>query len=184
MKAKKFHEKQKRVGTPKDIDYLPAFNAFAKQTRVKSRFRMRQLQVTATIALMLTTSIIGYLVLNTAPNFQSLAKTAPIKAQAGQVELQLSTGEKIFIKKKGERLIKENQINIKKEENTVNYLAFNQEEKKHKGYNTINVPRGTNFKVILSDSTVVWLNAESSITYPVQFTTNVRKVKNFWRSSL
>ena len=177
VKAKAFYEKQKRVGTPEPIDHLLAFNAFVKQTKVKSHSRMRQLQVAVSIALLLTTSIIGYFVLNTVPNFQSLANSTPIKAKTGQVELLLSTGEKVLMKKEGERLIKESQADIKKEESTIDYLAFNQQKKKHKGFNTIKVPRGTDFKVILSDSTVVWLNAESSITYPVQFTSNVRKVK-------
>lgn len=176
-KAKVFHKKQKRFGAPEPIDYLPAFNSFVEQTKVKSRFKMIQLQVAASIALVLTTTIIGYFVLNRVPDFQSLADSDPIKVKVGQVELQLSTGEKVFIKKEGERLIKENQVDIKKEASTVDYLAFNQDKKKHKGYNTINVSRGTDFKVVLSDSTVVWLNAESSITYPVQFTSNVRKVK-------
>ncbi|MNK00557.1 fec operon regulator FecR [compost metagenome] len=45
-------------------------------------------------------------------------------------------------------------------------------------YNTISTPRGGRFKIILPDSTAVWLNASSSLTYPISFAkADVRKVK-------
>lgn len=43
-------------------------------------------------------------------------------------------------------------------------------------YNTISTPKGRQFKVILPDETVVWLNAASSIRYPTQFAGHERKV--------
>jgi len=44
-------------------------------------------------------------------------------------------------------------------------------------WNTINTPRGRQFKVALPDGTQVWLNAASSIRYPVAFTGKERKVE-------
>lgn len=45
-------------------------------------------------------------------------------------------------------------------------------------YNTLNNPRGSRIvNISLSDGTKIWLNAGSSITYPVIFTGNERKVK-------
>jgi transmembrane sensor len=43
-------------------------------------------------------------------------------------------------------------------------------------YNTITTTRGRQFKVALPDGSQVWLNAASSITYPVAFTGNEREV--------
>jgi len=43
-------------------------------------------------------------------------------------------------------------------------------------YNTISTPIGRTFRVMLPDSTKVWLNAASSITYPTAFNTNTREV--------
>ena len=43
-------------------------------------------------------------------------------------------------------------------------------------YNIISTPRGRQFKIILPDGSQVWLNAASSIRYPVAFTGDERKV--------
>ena len=42
--------------------------------------------------------------------------------------------------------------------------------------NTITTPRGGKYKVILSDNTEVWLNAGSSLSYPIAFHGKERKV--------
>lgn len=44
-------------------------------------------------------------------------------------------------------------------------------------YNTIRTPRGGQYQVSLPDGTIVWLNAASSIRYPVQFTGKERRVE-------
>ncbi len=43
-------------------------------------------------------------------------------------------------------------------------------------YNTISTPKGKQFRLRLSDGTSVWLNAESSIKYPVVFTGKERLI--------
>jgi transmembrane sensor len=43
-------------------------------------------------------------------------------------------------------------------------------------YNTLQIPRGMDYRLTLSDGTEVWLNAESSLRFPVHFTENNRRV--------
>ena len=44
-------------------------------------------------------------------------------------------------------------------------------------YNTISTPRGGQYKIILPDNSVVWLNAASSLRFPVAFSGNTRLVE-------
>lgn len=44
------------------------------------------------------------------------------------------------------------------------------------GYNTIATPRGGKYEIVLPDGTRVWLNAESSLQFPVAFIGDTRKV--------
>jgi transmembrane sensor len=44
-------------------------------------------------------------------------------------------------------------------------------------YNTISTPRGGKFQITLSDGTKVWLNAASSLRFPVQFVGTQRRVE-------
>jgi transmembrane sensor len=44
-------------------------------------------------------------------------------------------------------------------------------------YNTITTPNARTFHLLLQDGTEIWLNAGSSVTYPVVFTGKERKVK-------
>lgn len=43
-------------------------------------------------------------------------------------------------------------------------------------YNTLKIPRGGEFQLVLSDGTKVWMNAESQLRYPVSFSGTERKV--------
>ena len=44
-------------------------------------------------------------------------------------------------------------------------------------YNTLTLPRGTEYNIVLADGTKVYLNADSEIRYPVTFVDNKREVE-------
>lgn len=43
-------------------------------------------------------------------------------------------------------------------------------------YNTLVIPKGTQYRLVLADGTRVWLNADSKLHYPVRFGTGEREV--------
>lgn len=59
----------------------------------------------------------------------------------------------------------------------VRYLPNGSTEKDEKIiYNKMSTPRGGQYQLVLPDGSVVWLNAESSITYPAVFPADERRV--------
>lgn len=55
-------------------------------------------------------------------------------------------------------------------------LTYQKTEKSSPILNKLVVPRGGEYKVILSDSSTVWLNSESTLEYPSIFEGNTRRV--------
>lgn len=58
----------------------------------------------------------------------------------------------------------------------VSYFVKNQDSKKEIIYNTIVVPRAGEYNLLLADGTRVWLNSESELRYPVEFSGDRREV--------
>ena len=172
-KAIEFH---KREGKIQEFEFKPAFDQFLEQTSRNSVNYLQLFQVAASVILLIAFSWLGYELTNT-EKYYSLSEVKPIKAKEGKVELVLSSGKSVLLSKQGEEVIKETQGEIRKKNGLVDYLGFKNTRQKYIQYNTVNVPRGSDFKLILSDSTIVWLNAESSITYPIQFAANSRNVR-------
>ena len=59
----------------------------------------------------------------------------------------------------------------------VTYDAGKEDREEKAEWNTIVVPRGGEYELVLADGTRVWLNSESRLTYPVRFTGELREVK-------
>lgn len=91
------------------------------------------------------------------------------------VELVLSDGGKIVLGESGDsKTVDEKGAVIQAGKEMVQYLE--EKETNELKYNTLRVPRGAEYKLVLADGSQVWLNAESEITYPVAFRGDVRKV--------
>lgn len=66
---------------------------------------------------------------------------------------------------------------LKEEGGTVTYQeSRNSSSSLTIAYNTLQTPKGGEYQLILPDGSKVWLNASSSITYPVRFAGKERKV--------
>lgn len=175
-KAIRFYKEQEKSDVQNELDYQSAFDSFLKQTNLEKKNKLRFIKVAASMALIIASGWIGLTVLTGVPDYQTISDAKLINAKEGKVELILSSGKKVFFEKEGEVSILEKDGEIKKKQGVVDYSAFSKMKDELTQLNTVKIPRGTDFKLVLSDSTVVWLNAESSITYPVKFSGDSRKV--------
>lgn len=73
-------------------------------------------------------------------------------------------------------LIDQGAVKVIKLDGKLTYLG-NEPGTDEPTYNTITTPRGGQYQLVLSDGSVVWLNAASSLRFPVAFTGNERRVE-------
>lgn len=97
-----------------------------------------------------------------------------------KVQLLLSNGQKLNLAANQHAEFRESQgIKINQQGNTLNYEAAEEETKTTSGevqYNTLIIPRGAEYSLILADGTKIYLNSESELRYPVKFSGNERRV--------
>lgn len=96
---------------------------------------------------------------------------------SGTAFLTLSDGSVIQLDsaKEGE-LAKQGTVTvIKTDSGQLNYKARTNGDGAM-GFNTLTIPRGSQYQVVLPDGSKVWLNAASSLSYPVAFTGADRSV--------
>ncbi len=91
--------------------------------------------------------------------------------------LTLADGRKIFLDEADTgQLAIDRGIRIRKTEAGEVVYETAREEEGTMALNIIETPRGGQYKVILPDGTNVWLNAASSLTYPMRFADTERRV--------
>lgn len=66
---------------------------------------------------------------------------------------------------------------IKKSDGKLNYTSSYNSSTLHPIYNTISIPRGGEYNLVLADGTRVYLNAMSNFKYPVKFFGKTREVE-------
>jgi len=59
---------------------------------------------------------------------------------------------------------------------TLKYQAASDNEDTTLLYNSLSIPQGTEYHLVLSDGTIVYLNAESKLSYPTAFKSKTREV--------
>mgnify|MGYP001047469483 CR=1 FL=1 len=92
-----------------------------------------------------------------------------------QVTLTLSTGRQIPLSDSLSTMREANGTDI---QITGNQLVYNTTDSTSiPVYNTITIPRGGEYKLVLADHTIVWLNSESQLTYPVAFNSDTRELR-------
>ncbi len=99
--------------------------------------------------------------------------------------LTLSNGQKVLLDSAAAKTIEDGNVSIGNNEGQLAYFDQNSSPAQAKAggrksepgmMNTMSTPKGGQYRLILPDGTKVWLNAASSITFPVVFTGGQRRV--------
>lgn len=116
-----------------------------------------------------------------ASNDSKNLQTSPIQPGSNKAVLILADGSSVILDSTSNGIIsQQGAVKVHKQENGVLVYLINGRELTENDeafYNTISTPRGGQYQVSLSDGTKVWLNAASSIRFPVIFTGTTRKVE-------
>ncbi|OCX52564.1 hypothetical protein BEL04_14015 [Mucilaginibacter sp. PPCGB 2223] len=109
-----------------------------------------------------------------------LVKAVKFKPVGNKATLTLSNGKVIELDGAQAKQVRDSQgrlvaVNINKE---LSYRAGSAAQTGQVSEtNTLTTPRGGQYKIVLPDGTAVWLNAASSITYPIAFDAKERRVQ-------
>ncbi|HEY0609378.1 MAG TPA: FecR domain-containing protein, partial [Chitinophaga sp.] len=99
----------------------------------------------------------------------------PIIPGSSKARLILGDGKVVELKDKAEQTFTETDgTRVKSSAAVLSYSAAGTTDVPV--YNTLEIPRGGEYRVVLPDSSVVWLNAASSLRFPTRFSGSTREV--------
>lgn len=180
-----FHNKIKLSGGDMNTGHHGDWKYIQKQIRSRNqRILRRKLLQYAAAFITLITVVAGYWALHKTgvpPTDKKASYDQLGTLRKNQAILKLSTGKNIKLSDAQRKNLHESNGTLI-EVDTSNFLQYRRSEigeaiQSEPLYNTLSIPRTGKYKVTLSDSTVVWLNSETTLKYPVHFSENERLVE-------
>ena len=101
----------------------------------------------------------------------------PVQPGKKQAVLTLSSGQQVMLADTIVHVNEKGMVISNFPDKELVYKIMNDTMKTETIYNTVTVPRGGEYKLVLADGTIVWLNSDSHIRYPVTFSGNTRQVE-------
>jgi len=101
--------------------------------------------------------------------------TTEVKPGTNKAVLTLADGSVVTLDSAGNQVIQQGDTKVQQQHGKLQYAAGG--DNAAIGFNTLKVPRGGQFTIVLPDGTQVWLNSASSLRYPTAFTGGNRTVE-------
>ncbi len=93
------------------------------------------------------------------------------------IHLIMSNGKKLNLSDRRSFDLRQVERNVVLHSGSLDYRENTVADGEETGVNTLVVPKGAFYHLILSEGTKVWLNSDSKITYPILFSGNTREVE-------
>ena len=177
-----YHRVQGRVNREERQRIIRKLNKRAAWERVDRNTKKyrhpilrRCMKYAATIVLPLFMVGVGFYLIRDKEEIHPVAEMVKISPGVTKSECVLADGHKgVLGTETIDSLVSEEGVNIVKDGNGVSYLG--NKEEGDLAYNIMRVPRGGEFKVRLQDGTLVYMNSETELKYPVRFVGKERRV--------
>ena len=176
-----YHRVQGRVNREERQRIIRKLNkrvAWERVNKNTKKYRnpvLRRCMKYAAIVLPLFVVGVGFYLTRDKEGSHPVAKVVKINPGVTKAELVLADGHKVVLGTETiDSLVSEGGVNIVKDGNGVSYLG--NKEENDLVYNIMRVPRGGEFKVRLQDGTLVYMNSETELKYPVHFVGKERRV--------
>ena len=134
-----------------------------KDKSIYSKLKVRSILKYAAIAIIFIS--VGYFY----QDFSKVQSGNDIVPQEEFITLEMDNGTVKIISEDGTSKVKDKKGNVVGEQNGAQLVYNNKGEVEKLEYNTLNIPYGKRFELLLSDGTKVHLNAGTSLKYPVKF---------------
>jgi len=120
----------------------------------------------------------SYQILDKPIAIKSIENLSKESEEDNAVKLIMSNGTSLSLKENEQRIIiDDNGLQIAQLDRSLSYKDNHSLEQHAEAFNTLIVPRGKHYQLMLADGTKVWLNAASSIKYPTNFQGKERRVE-------
>ena len=143
----------------------------------KRKVQVHRIIYAAAAVLLPAIIFIGVFFSSKTPVIDTIAKVEEITPGVRKAQLILSTGERVELSDTTLNISHTQEgVEITNKNSRLNYSSSETGTQQIK-YNTLIVGRGEEYELALADGTHVWLNSESVLKYPANFTGNKREVE-------
>ena len=170
-----FLKNAQKVRFSAKVDVHLAWKIIHSKLVKRKTFRIRPYLKYAAVLLVLLSLTITYQLLHKNIGSEEVsAKANVIHPGTPKAILELDNGRNVKLEEISDSLLTLTAgFNIQIKNNTIDY---SKSDIISELTNTIRIPRGGEYNLVLSDGTRIWLNSESELTFPAKFKGNQRKI--------
>ena len=179
QKAIKYYSKEIKYSAYERLELDVSYYDFIRYTRRKRLMMRRVASIAASLALLISL-LFAFSHFHNEQKDITAGLQLPIEPGKSIAHLTLHTGAVINLADKSDTLISLAEAGSVLVIDSSGLMYSDKEQKNSKNSvnlkNSLTTPRGGEYRLTLSDGTIIWLNAESRLDYPVNFCSGKREI--------